>query len=208
MASYTVKCDTPLSAIILAGGESIRMGQDKAWITTNGDSFISVAINKLRKIGIEDIFISGRIGVDYSLLGCPVLHDLEPGMGPLAGIERGLRACNSPLLLILAVDLPQMTSGLLKKLAKHSHKLSGVVPIVKNKLEPLVAIYPKRCHAYAVESLLKGRHSVKQFVELCLKENAIRTWMLPNSYARCFMNCNTPSDVEQNFVTGKRSINL
>ena len=202
MASYTVKCDNTLSAIILAGGESKCMGHDKAWITKKGDSFIGLAITKLRKIGIEEIFISGRIGVDYSLLRCPVLHDLEPGMGPLAGIERGLSACNNPLLFVLAVDLPNMTSGLLKKMAKNCRKQSGVVPVVKNKLEPLAAIYPKRCHSYAIESLLKGRHSVKQFVDLCLKENAIRTWMLPNSNARCFINCNAPSDVEHKFVTG------
>ena len=107
-----------LSAIILAGGESRRMGRDKAWIEWEGRPLIGWAVDKVRRLGIEEIFISGRPDGDYAQLGCPVLFDLEPGLGPLGGIERGLHHCTSPLLLVLAVDLPRITAECLGKLVE------------------------------------------------------------------------------------------
>ncbi len=92
------------SAVILAGGESKRMGGDKAWVESGGRPLVQLAVEKVRELGIKEIFTSGRAGEDYSALKCAVLFDLEPGFGPLGGIERGLHECASPLLLVLAVD--------------------------------------------------------------------------------------------------------
>ena len=99
------------SAVILAGGESRRMGRDKAWVEVGGESLIARALVLVRELGLPEVFISGRAGTDYSSMRYPVLFDLEPGCGPLGGIERALQAANSPLLLVLAVDLPGMTAA-------------------------------------------------------------------------------------------------
>lgn len=152
-----------LSAVILAGGESRRMGRDKAWLELDGQPLVALAVEKVRALGVTDIFISGRAGRDYSALPGPVLFDLEPGVGPLGGIERGLHACGSPLLLVLAVDLLRMTSTFLQKLAAHCDRLTGAVPALAGEVEPLAAIYPKRCHAFASEALTKSRHSAREF---------------------------------------------
>lgn len=109
--------DMRLSAVILAGGQSSRMGCDKAWVEFEGRPLIALAVEKVRDLRVNEIFISGREGVDYGALNCPVLLDLEPGFGPLGGIERALRDCASPLLLVLAVDLPRMTARFLGNLA-------------------------------------------------------------------------------------------
>ena len=74
-----------LSAVILAGGESRRMGQDKAWLEVGGQSLLARAVSTVRDSGIKEILISGRPGADYSTLRRPVLLDLEPGYGPLSG---------------------------------------------------------------------------------------------------------------------------
>ena len=66
------------SAVILAGGQSRRMGQDKAWLEVGGQPLITRALTVLRAAGIQEIFVSGRAGVDYSALRCPVLLDLHP----------------------------------------------------------------------------------------------------------------------------------
>src|SRR5580765_4688037 len=95
-----------LSAVILAGGESRRMGKDKGWLEVDGQPLLARALSTLRDSGINEILISGRAGIDYSSLHYPVLLDLEPGCGPLSGIERALEAARAPLLLVLAVDLP------------------------------------------------------------------------------------------------------
>lgn len=80
-----------LSAAILSGGESRRMGRDKTWVRFDGKPLIQLAMGKVRALGVEEVSISGRVDRDYSALKCPVLFDLEPGLGPLSGNERGLR---------------------------------------------------------------------------------------------------------------------
>src|SRR5947207_8162877 len=105
------------SAIILAGGESRRMGQDKAWLELDRQPLIARALFTVRDSGIEEIFISGRAENEYSGLGCPVLLDRRSGCGPLSGIERALEAATAPRVLVLAVDLPKMTGAFLRKLA-------------------------------------------------------------------------------------------
>lgn len=79
------------SAVILAEGESKRMGRDKASIEFNGHSLLSLAVEKVRQLGITEVFISGRAEKDYSTLNCPVLLDLGPP--PSAGLAEA-SACN------------------------------------------------------------------------------------------------------------------
>jgi molybdopterin-guanine dinucleotide biosynthesis protein A len=183
-----------LSAVILAGGESRRMGRDKAWIELDGISLLLLAVDKVRQAGIEDIFISGRAGGDYSALRCPVLFDLDRGFGPMGGIERGLHRCTAPLLLVLAVDLPLMTGAFLQSLAKRCDPRTGVVPELEGRLEPLAAIYPKRCHAFALAMLTHGHRVARDFAERCLREQTAKRWAVPVSEASCLANWNSPND--------------
>jgi molybdopterin-guanine dinucleotide biosynthesis protein A len=172
------------------------MGRDKAWIECGGRPLIALALDKVRQIGVAEVFISGRPDADYSALGCPVLLDLEPGLGPLAGLERGLHCCTSPLLLVLAVDLPRMTSTLLRALVARSDAVTGVVPQRGNQLEPLAAIYPKRCHGLAFERILHGSRAVQDFASDCLREKAVERWEVPATQASCFANCNRLADLQ------------
>jgi len=184
-----------LSAVILAGGESSRMGQDKAWVKFDGRSLIERAIGTVRGSGISEVFISGRAGTDYSWLRCAVLHDREPGLGPITGIERALDSTESPLMLVLAVDLPMMTAAFLRELADRCDPLTGAVPKLKGQLEPLAAIYPRRCRYIARDYLLRSHRAARDFAEACLHERAVRTFQVRRSYLQCFDNWNSPTDV-------------
>src|SRR5258706_11754457 len=103
------------SAVILAGGRSSRMGRDKAWLEVGGQTLLARQIGLVREMGATEIFISGRADADYSAFRCPILQDKFLGAGPLAGIERALDAAQSPLLLVLAVDLPEMKAECLRR---------------------------------------------------------------------------------------------
>ncbi len=184
-----------LSAVILAGGESRRMGRDKAWVETGGQPLVVRALSTIRDAGIEEVFISGRAGSDYSGLGCAVIFDREPGSGPVAGIERALEAATAPLTLVLAVDMPRMTAGFLRKLSQHCGHLTGVIPKLAGHLEPLAAIYPQRCGCIARNCQLKGQRAARGFAEACLRERAIETFVVPPADAICFDNWNRPSDL-------------
>lgn len=183
------------SAVILAGGESKRMGRDKAWVEFDGKPLVKIAVAKVRQLGIKDVFISGRAGEDYSALKCPVLLDREPGWGPLGGIERGLDACPTPLLLVLAVDLPRMSLTLLARMQQSCDRLTGIVPKLNGELEPLAAIYPKRSHAIACAAIARSQHSARDFASACLRERAVTAYPVVRSDASAFLNCNRPDDL-------------
>jgi molybdenum cofactor guanylyltransferase len=184
-----------LSAVVLVGGESRRMGRDKAWVELDGKPLIVRAVDTARKLGIEEVFISGRVGEDYSALKCPVLFDRELGFGPLGGIERGLHAATSTLLLVLAVDLPHMTTEFLKKLFASCDRFTGVVPELDGRLEPLAAIYPKRCHAFVFEAIAESRRAARDFAAVCLHARTVRTVPVSADDAGCFANWNAPADL-------------
>lgn len=184
-----------LSAVILAGGESRRMGCDKAWLEKDGVPLIARAVATVRDAGVEEIFISGRAGVDYSALHLPVLHDLEPGCGPLGGIERALRQTAHPLLLVLAVDLAQMAPDFLRSLAARCDDLTGAVPKLRGELEPLAAIYPRRCQVIAADFLTQSRRSARDFAEVCHRKQVVRYAVVAQADAACFANWNSPGDV-------------
>jgi molybdopterin-guanine dinucleotide biosynthesis protein A len=183
-----------VAAVILAGGQSRRMGRDKAWLEVDGLPLIARGLWVVREAGIKEIFVSGRTGVDYYSLECLVLSDGEPGLGPLGGIERALDAVNAPLLLVLAVDLPKITAAFLRTLMGHCNSGCGAVPELNGQLEPLAAIYPKRCHQIVRNCLHQSRRAARDFAAACLREGAIRRVEVSKEDAACFENWNTPSD--------------
>jgi len=131
------------SAVILAGGQSSRMGRDKAWIEVDGQLLLARQVKLLRDLGAGEVFISGRAGVDYAAFGGRVLMDRHPGAGPLAGIEAALEVSVLPQLLVLAVDMPHMSADVLRQLVGQCTETTGVIPRVAGAIEPLAAVYPK-----------------------------------------------------------------
>ena len=188
--------ETPtLSAVILAGGRSLRMGRDKAWLPADGRPLLARQMALVKELGLGQIFISGRADVDYSVLGCRVLHDRETGLGPLGGIERALHECDADLLLVLAVDLAEMTSAFLRRLATRCDRQTGAVPKRGGDLEPLAAIYPRRCHALACEALARSRCAARDFAAACLRERAVNAFPVPAADDGCFANWNCLADL-------------
>ncbi|ODU25253.1 MAG: hypothetical protein ABS95_00575 [Verrucomicrobia bacterium SCN 57-15] len=161
------------SAVILAGGRSTRMGCDKAWLPMNGQPLIAFQLAVVRELAPVELFISGRADTDYSSLGCPVLTDAFTDAGPLAGIAAGLDAASAPLVLVLAVDMPNMTASVLRGLLSLSASGVGVVPRVKRRVEPLAAFYPKAAAPLAVDLLQRQLRAVRTFAEHCKRAGLV-----------------------------------
>ena len=157
------------SAVILAGGKSSRMGRDKAFLEISGQTLLARQIQTARAAGAMEIFISGRADADYSAFGCGVLKDNYPDGGPLAGIEAALAAATHPLLLVLAVDLPEMNAEFLRQLSTNCKPNTGVVPRIGDELEPLAAFYPKAAQSLAATFLGKYSNAVKYFAGCCAR---------------------------------------
>src|SRR5437762_14123443 len=94
-----------LTAFVLAGGKSTRMGQDKALLDWHGQTLLEHMVNLLRKVA-DQVHVVGRAP----------LPDRLPGLGPLSGIATGLQASKTDANLFVAVDLPHLTEDFLKYL--------------------------------------------------------------------------------------------
>ncbi len=179
------------SAVILAGGQSRRMGCDKAFLDWRGQPLLAHQIQTVRALGPEEVFISGRPGVDYGLFGCPILHDEFQDRGPLAGIAQALQAAHTPLLLVLAVDLPAMEPAYLRRLLAHCAETVGAVPQQDDHLDPLAAFYPKASHHLALDLLTWASPAVTGFAHLCAETRLVNLHPVTAGDARFFANWNT-----------------
>jgi molybdopterin-guanine dinucleotide biosynthesis protein A len=187
------------SAVILAGGNSSRMGRDKALLEIGGQTLLARQIQIAQAAGAREIFISGRAGVDYPASGCRVLVDKFQAAGPLAGIERGLRAARDPLVLVLAVDMANMSSGFLKKLCAHCRDGVGAVPVLNEFIEPLAAFYPRSAGDLIKKIISKAKPprfpGVKHFAEQCVQAGLARFITVPPEEAGFFKSWNSPADL-------------
>jgi molybdopterin-guanine dinucleotide biosynthesis protein A len=180
-------------AVILAGGKSSRMGQDKALLEVGGQSLLARQIALVREVGAGEVFVSGRAGVDYSGFDCPVLVDKFPDAGPLAGIERALDASSSPLLLVLAVDMPAMNAAMLGRLLASCTTVHGVIPRTKDGIEPLAAIYPKAALDKLRVELQQGKSpGVRWFAQECVTAGLAQFMDVSDADAECFVSANSP----------------
>jgi molybdopterin-guanine dinucleotide biosynthesis protein A len=180
------------AAVILAGGKSSRMGRDKAFVEMGGQTLLARQIQLAREVGAADIFISGRVGVDYSKFGARVLLDEVADAGPLAGIARALAETSAPLLLVLAVDLPEMSVEFLRRLAAHCTETVGAIPRVAGQVEPLVAFYPSKLKLELQQA--GAAASAKSFAARSVEISLARYADFSADDAKFFTNWNSPTD--------------
>ncbi|NOS71530.1 MAG: molybdenum cofactor guanylyltransferase [Verrucomicrobia bacterium] len=185
------------SAVILAGGKSSRMGCDKALLQLDGLSLLARQIGLVLSIGASEVFISGRKDADYSAFGCRVLQDRFDDAGPLAGIERALDAASLPLLLVLAVDLPQMSAEFLGRLAANCTATTGAIPRISGQVEPLGAFYPTKMK---LELLRAGSETgvpgARDFAARCVTGKLAVYVDCGTRDAKYFRNWNSPADID------------
>ncbi|MBL9135579.1 MAG: molybdenum cofactor guanylyltransferase [Verrucomicrobiales bacterium] len=184
-----------LSAVILAGGASRRMGKDKAWLDVGGCRLIERQVAVAREVGATEVMISGRPGADYSSLGLPVLLDETPDLGPMSGVKRAFEAMRGTALLVLAVDLPAMTGAVLKELLLGTKPGQGAVPQWETgDLEPLVAVYPAGAREMITDFWTQGRYSMQAFARACAEAGSVALVGIPEADRSFFTNWNRPAD--------------
>jgi len=143
------------TAIILAGGKSSRMGDDKSFLIVNGEPLIKTIVDQLKSHFGEIIIGSNEIE-KYSFLDIPVIPDIEKDKGPLMGIYSCVKASSNDINFVTACDIPVINVNFINNMINLSSNADIVIPIKdKDKYEPLFAIYKKSIIQEA-EMLLKG----------------------------------------------------
>ncbi|MCU1336833.1 MAG: transporter related [Bryobacterales bacterium] len=174
---------------MLAGGQSSRMGQDKALLPWKGATLVqSVAQEVLQAAGSVTLIGTPEV---YGNLGFPVIPDLIAGCGPLGGLHAALSATSAEWNLVVACDMPSVTHELLEELlaAAEQSGADALVPETPDGLEPLCAVYHARLLP-AVESAIQSKLlTMHDFV------STIRARLWPAPDASVFRNMNTPEQL-------------
>src|SRR5437588_5832058 len=132
-----------LSAVLLAGGKSRRMGRDKSAILFRDSPLWQRQLDILRNLEPKELFVSAQTDPPWRPVDVEFVADAQPSRGPLSGIAAALPCAASGHLLALAIDMPFMTDDYLRELFQGTGPHRGIVPMIDNRAEPLAAIYPR-----------------------------------------------------------------
>jgi len=187
-----------LAGFILAGGESSRMGRDKALLELNGVALVARTARLVETVSGRPAIVGApeRLGG----FGFTVISDDWPGAGPLGGIATALRATNASWNLIVACDLPYLTKawlGHIVALALAS-AADAVLPMNERGAEPLCAMYQKKCEHVIRAALERGTRKVTDgLAGLRVESIEPAEWKAFDSEGLLFKNMNSPADYEE-----------
>jgi molybdopterin-guanine dinucleotide biosynthesis protein A len=177
--------------VVLAGGESRRMGRDKAFLEADGELLWKRQVGVLRDAGAARVVLVRRRGQD------PVAYDdcrfdVFTGCGPLAGIHAALEIGGHPHVGVLAVDMPGIDAAWFGWLGGFCKAGVGAVARGDLALEPLAAIYPAEALPEAALRLERGDLSVQELALALAAEGRMSIVALPAGYAGRMESLNLP----------------
>ncbi|MGH9527905.1 MAG: molybdenum cofactor guanylyltransferase [Terriglobales bacterium] len=184
-----------MQVAILAGGQSRRMGRDKALAPWRGQPLLAHMIQIAQAAGAGDIVISGA-EEKYRAWG-RAIPDQGPGGGPLRGMATVLRAAASRVLM-LACDLPRMTPEFLRWLWAQSQPGVWTVAIgPEGEVEPLCAVYARELLADMDRALAGGDYKIARALAAAPRNLLTAPMVAAAGFApEIFRNCNAPGDLE------------
>ena len=190
-------CSKPkgVSGIILAGGASVRLGEDKALVEVAGRPLVERVVEVLRPLADELVLVTPS-PERLAWLGRPAVGDVSPGIGPLGGLHAGLNVIQSPYGLVVGCDMPFLNRDLLAYMISQTGDAEVVMPRVGRFYEPLHAIYARSALPILEQRILDGQRRIRQ---ACA---GLRTrYILEHEIAAydpdhlSFFNVNTPEDL-------------
>jgi molybdopterin-guanine dinucleotide biosynthesis protein A len=151
-----------LGAVVLAGGRSSRLGQDKAFLKVNGQFLIELIVDQLAQLSDEVIIVANEAS-RYEQFEAVVVGDAYPGKGALGGIYSGLTASTSSHCLVVACDMPFLNLSLLRYMQGLASDYDVVIPRIGKLTEALHAIYSRDCLPFIDDLLEAGDLRIVHF---------------------------------------------
>jgi len=188
-----------LTVAIQAGGESRRMGQDKALLPFLGQPLIVRVIERLKLLA-DEILVTTNHPQAYQFLGLPLYPDQQPGRGALGGLYTALNAASHPLVAVVACDMPFVSSSLLSVMrdALLATQSDIALPMTAEGSEPFHAVYRRlTCLPLVQQALQSGQWRVDSWFD------QVQLYpIMPDEIHRydpdglCFWNVNTPEELK------------
>lgn len=189
------------SIVILVGGRSTRLGQDKVFVDIGGQTLIQRVLDRLAPLDAPFVLVAAepvadpvaRYGRDV-----PVVADRYPGGGSLGGLFTGLAAATTDAAFVMAVDMPFINPDLIRHLADRGLDHDVVIPLVDERPQPTHALYTKRC-LDPIERRLQAND-----LKMIGFHHDVRVCRVPEAEIRqvdpdllSFFNLNRPDDLER-----------
>ncbi len=182
-----------VTGVILAGGESRRMGSDKSLLPLNGSLFIEHVYRQMADLFEEVIVVTNSPSL-YQKLPCRKVPDVYTAQGALAGIHSGLHHARFGKAFVVACDMPFLSGEVIRYLCS----VDGgdlVIPRSPHGLEPLHALYSKSCLPAIKKVLEKGKKRIILFFDdVCAVEVAGENLANLDPEGLSFRNINTPQE--------------
>jgi molybdenum cofactor guanylyltransferase len=188
-----------MTAIILAGGRSLRLGRNKALQAIRGKSLVQWVVDRLAAFSTEIIIATAR----GEAIACssPVqlrtVADIYPGKGPLGGIYSGLTASSSPQAIVVGCDTPFLNVSLLEYMTQVIADSNIALPKIGEMIEPLCAVYSRSCLALIQELLEQDELRISRLLRMVrvryIEEDEIDRF---DPEHLSFFNINNQADLE------------
>lgn len=181
-----------VTGIILAGGKSSRMGQDKGLLEVNGKPMVQHIIEKLEAVTTSIIIISNN--PEYVKFHKSIYADLIEDQGPVGGIYSGLYYTESEVNIVVSCDVPFISVDLLQTLLENSNKYLVTIPSFKGKEHPLIGIYHKKSLEKFKSSTLENKLKLINVINE-LPNNIVI--VEGNENDNIFLNLNSQEDINK-----------
>lgn len=187
-----------LSVVIQAGGESSRMGRDKALVPLGGRPMIEHVITRVTGLG-DEILVTTNNPDAYEYLGVSLASDEEPGAGALPGLRTALGAAQGDDVLLVACDMPFVNRLLLEYQLSLRSQADVIVPRWEGNYQTMHAVYARRKVLQAVEqALAEGeRRMISFYPEVKVHTVTPEEIREHDPKGRSFFNVNTPEDLAE-----------
>ena len=198
-----------VSAVILAGGTSSRMGTNKALLKMGDMPLIEIVYRTLAAL-FHEVIIVTNTPEEYAFIPCRKVADIHPGFGAIAGLHAGLSASSSERVFVAACDMPFLNPDLIRLLCNCEAELDAVVTLNGEGLrEPLHAVYARSVAETARHIMEQGDKSIlivldriharlitlKEMRQIKDAEKSFRNVNTPEEFGRLQDNCESPGSL-------------
>jgi molybdopterin-guanine dinucleotide biosynthesis protein A len=184
-----------ISGIILCGGKSLRMGENKAFIKIGGIAIINRICALFKELFEEVIIVSNEKEL-FKHLDSKIHADILPNKGALGGLYTGIYFSNFNYSFCVACDMPFISRSLVQFLIRNIGDEDVIVPRTKDGLQPLHALYSKNCLNPIKGIIDQGKYKILDFY------NMVKVKMIPEEdfisldpSKVSFINVNTPEEL-------------
>jgi molybdopterin-guanine dinucleotide biosynthesis protein A len=184
-----------VTGFILLGGKSSRYGSNKAFVEIGGVRLVDRVARVMKSIFHRVVLLTNTFD-EYAYLQAPMVEDIVKGFGPMGGIYTGLSTMSNEAGFFVACDMPFLSESLIRHMVDVKADFDAVVPRMDWMLEPLHALYSKKCLPVIHKAIGHDQHQIlKCFAELRIRyvdKEELRIW---DPELKSFFNINKPQDL-------------